>query len=84
MRITNLSSGQDIGYELALKAFLLQAVFLLLQYSEKNADFGANTSSDKLKNVLDYIEAHYAESIQVSELAGLCNFSEYQFSRFLK
>lgn len=69
MRITNLYSRQEFGYELALKAFLLQAIFLLLQYSEKNADFGVNTSSDKLKNVLDYIEVHYAESIQVAELA---------------
>ena len=57
-------SSQEFGYELALKAFLLQAIFLLLQYSEKNADFGVNTSSDKLKNVLDYIEVHYAESIR--------------------
>lgn len=84
MRITNLYSGQEFGYELGLKAFLLQAVFLLLQYSEKNADFGANTSSDKLKNVLDYIDMHYAEGIQVSELAGLCYFSEYHFMRFFK
>lgn len=36
------------------------------------------------KNVLDYIEVHYAESIQVSELAGLCYFSEYHFMRFFK
>lgn len=35
MRITNLYSRQEFGYELALKAFLLQAIFLLLQYSEK-------------------------------------------------
>lgn len=84
MRITNLYSRQEFGYELALKAFLLQAIFLLLQYSEKNADFGVNTSSDKLKNVLDYIEVHYAESIQVAELAGLCYFSEYHFMRFFK
>ena len=84
MRITKLYSGQEFGYELALKAFLLQAIFLLLQYSEKNADFGVNTPSDKLKNVLDYIEVHYAESIQVAELAGLCYFSEYHFMRFFK
>ena len=51
---------------------------------QKNADFGVNTSSDKLKNVLDYIEVHYAESIQVAELAGLCYFSEYHFMRFFK
>ncbi len=70
MRITKLYSGQEFGYELALKAFLLQTIFLLLQYSEKNADFGVNTSSDKLKNVLDYIEVHYAKASRLQSLPG--------------
>lgn len=72
------------GYELALKALLLQTVFLLLQYSEKKASSDNGTPSDKLKLVLDYIELHYAESIAVSDLAGICYFSEYHFMRFFK
>mgnify|MGYP001509047096 CR=1 FL=1 len=68
MRITNLYSSQEFGYELALKAFLLQAIFLLLQYS----------------CLLYTSPSPRDESIQVAELAGLCYFSEYHFMRFFK
>ena len=40
--------------------------------------------SDKIKNVLDYIELHYSETITVSQLAKLCYFSDYHFMRFFK
>lgn len=83
-QITSLYDEALIGYELALKSLLLQAVFLLLQYSEKNSAGDVRTHSDKLKCVLDYIELHYAEPISVSELAKLCYFSDYHFMRFFK
>ena len=83
-QITSLYADKVFGYELALKSFLLQAVFLLLQYSDTNASTVSNASSDKLKMILDYIELHYAETIAVSELAKLCYFSEYHFMRFFK
>ena len=79
-----LYEGAPAGYEIALKALFLQAIFLLLQYSEKNTASDIGTSSDKLKHVLDYIELHYAEPISVSELAKLCYFSDYYFMRFFK
>ncbi|MGM9552996.1 MAG: AraC family transcriptional regulator [Faecousia sp.] len=72
------------GYELALKSLLLQSVFLLLRYSEKNRSADVGRPSEKLKNVLDYIELHFAEAISVSQLAKLCYFSEYHFMRFFK
>lgn len=83
-QISSLYSEVVIGYELALKALFLQAVFLLLQYSERNRSSDTGTPSDKLKQVLDYIELHYAETITVSELAKLCFFSDYHFMRFFK
>lgn len=83
-QITSLYSEQVFGYELALKSFLLQTIFLLLQYSDTNSAVVSNASSDKLKMVLDYIELHYAETISVNELAKLCYFSEYHFMRFFK
>ena len=72
------------GYELAVKSLFLQAVFILLQYSKKKETPDTGTSSDKLKNVLDYLELHFAEAISVSELAKLCYFSDYHFMRFFK
>ncbi|MCI8772238.1 MAG: AraC family transcriptional regulator [Lachnospiraceae bacterium] len=83
-KITSLYNGTEIGYELALKSLLLQAVFLLLQFSKKSTSPDARTSSGKLKLVLDYIELHYPEPISISELAKLCYFSEYHFMRFFK
>ena len=38
----------------------------------------------KLKEVLSYIDAHYMEELTISELAGICFFSEYYFMRFFK
>lgn len=83
-QITSLYNEAVIGYELALKALFLQAVFLLLQYRWENVSPSNRVSSDKLKQVLDYIEDHYAEPISVSELAKLCYFSDYHFMRFFK
>ena len=83
-QITSLYNEAVIGYELALKSLFLQAVFLLLQYRKENASADTRVSSDKLKQVLDYIELHYAEPITVSELAKLCYFSDYHFMRFFK
>ena len=83
-QINSLYSETIPGYELALKSLFLQTVFLLLQYSERNLSADTATSSDKLKQVLDYIELHYAETITVSELAELCYFSDYHFMRFFK
>ena len=69
---------------LALKSLFLQTVFLLLQYSKKVAVPETEKVSDKIKNVLDYIELHYSETITVSQLAKLCYFSDYHFMRFFK
>ena len=83
-QITSLYNEAMIGYELALKAFFLQAIFLLLQYSEKELSPDTKASSEKLKCVLDYIEQYYAEPISISSLANLCYFSDYHFMRFFK
>ena len=82
-KITSLYTEQPFGYEISLKSFLLQALFLLLQYSNPESAT-VSASSDKLKNVLDYIDLHYAEALSISELAELCYFSEYHFMRFFK
>lgn len=83
-QITSLYDKAVTGYELAVKALFLQVVFLLLQYRGENASPESRVSSDKLKQVLDYIALHYAEPISVSELAELCCFSDYHFMRFFK
>ena len=86
-QIASLYHEEVPGYELALKGLFLQVIFLLLQYSTKqvkNVLPEEGTPADKLKNVLDYIEIHYAQTISVEELAKICCFSEYHFMRFFK
>lgn len=85
-QISSLFNDPIEGYELAIKALLLQAIFLLLQYGTQNEKrpLTTTTASDKLKTVLDYIHLHYAEPLTVSVLAGQCYFSEYYFMRFFK
>ena len=83
-QINSLYGAAVPRYELALKSLFLQTIFLLLQYSKRNLSSDTGTSSDKLKQVLDYIEVHYAENITISELAKLCYFSDYHFMRFFK
>lgn len=39
---------------------------------------------EKLKNVIRYIKENYQRQVTVSELAGICHFSEYYFMRFFK
>ena len=83
-QIHTLYHEEAVGYEIALKSLFLQAVFLLLQYRGETTSADTKVSSDKLKQVLDYIELHYAETITVSDLARLCYFSDYHFMRFFK
>lgn len=86
-QIASLYNEEVPGYELALKSLFLQVIFLLLQYSKKQAKNTLpeeGTPADKLKNVLDYIELHYASQIPVETLASVCCFSEYHFMRFFK
>lgn len=83
-QISFLYNEEVPGFEMALKALLLQCVFLLLQYSEKNENHQNRNPSEKIKMLLDYIEHHLAEQISVSDLARLCYFSEYHFMRFFK
>lgn len=83
-RLNDLFTQKSPGYELAMKACLLQAVSQLLPYGQSVSSSDSATISQKLKHVLDYVAAHYTEELSVSQLASLCYFSEYHFMRFFK
>lgn len=74
------------GYELILKAYLLRLIAELLPYCSRNTaeDALLTEHAKKLKHVLSYINEHYMDELTISELAGLCFFSEYYFMRFFK
>ena len=85
-QISSLFANPVEGYELAIKALLLQVIFLLLQNRTPDGKRSVDTAnaSEKLKTVLDYIHLHYAEPLTVAGLAAQCYFSEYYFMRFFK
>ena len=84
--VRSLFANPVEGYELAIKALLLQVIFLLLQNRTPDGKRSVDTAnaSEKLKTVLDYIHLHYAEPLTVAGLAAQCYFSEYYFMRFFK
>ena len=83
-QIMLLYEEAPVGYELALKSLLLQVIFHLLPYSQRDTSANTRASSQKLKAVLDYMELHYALPLSIAELAKLCYFSEYHFMRLFK
>lgn len=74
------------GYELLVKAYLLGFLALLLPYCSRASETRAlrSENAEKIKTALDYMDAHYAEELSISDVAAACYFSQYHFMRFFK
>ena len=85
-RISNTYDNISPGYELLLRALLLQVIVALLPYSNEQVVHSPLETEHtfKLKLVLEYIGEHYAEELTIPQLARICYFSEYHFMRFFK
>lgn len=85
-KISAVFSEKELGYELLLKAALLELIALILPFSGKADSLPSlqNEHIGKLKTVLSYIEEHLSEPVTIEELSGLCFFSQYHFMRFFK
>ena len=77
--------AKAFGYELEVKALLLQEMALLYRLVPFERKSPENRQVvEKLKTVLQYSREHYQQPVTVGELAELCHFSEYYFMRFFK
>lgn len=77
--------GKGEGYELESEALLYQFFYLLYKCVPHKRITSENEEVlEKLKNVIRYIKENYQRQVTVSELAGVCHFSEYYFMRFFK
>lgn len=85
-KIQNCYLQKEQAYELNLKSLLFHFFYLLFQDSAVSCDFTPDNTeiTEKIKIVLLYMQEHYQNHISVSELAGLCHFSDYHFMRFFK
>ncbi|QHT62501.1 AraC family transcriptional regulator [Paenibacillus lycopersici] len=73
------------GYELAVSMLIKQLLLLLIRNDEKRVltdheDF----DRARLRGVLDYVEEHLTDRIQVEEVSKLANMSYYYFVKFFK
>ena len=77
--------AQQTGEELYRKELLFRFFRLAYQYGyvtgNENTAVGRERT-EKLKEVLSYIQAHYTENLTIDELAGLCHFSRAHFMSF--
>lgn len=86
LRIALAWREQTPGYELIIRSKLLEFIAVLLPYCRESAQLSRLNAqhSQKIKTVLEYIAAHYAEDISIADVAAACYFSEYHFMRFFK
>lgn len=85
-KIDELCSSRPDGYQLAVKGYLFQLLFLLLTYKKKRASISKSKtkSLEKLKTIIKYIEEHYSQSITIDEMAALTFYSKSHFMKFFK
>lgn len=78
-----LCEKKEPGFELGVKAAALQLVFLLVcRYPERH--HGISPDMEKLKMLLQQIEARAGEPVSVGEMAQFCGWSSSHFMRWFK
>ncbi len=80
------SQEQSYGFELAIRAALCRIfTWILRHWNQNDLLFSNKTCPSKmgthnLQKTLSYVEEHYAEPIEVADMARLCNLSYSYFS----
>lgn len=85
-RIDHLCEKRPDGYQLAVKGFLFQLVFLLLSHRQKKSTSPAlqTKSLEKIRTILKYVEEHYADHITIDDMAAITFYSKSHFMKFFK
>ena len=71
------------GYELQVKGALLRFLALLLAQG-KTLPPAETADTRRLKTVLQWLSAHYAEPLRVADAAGVCSCSASHFMRWFR
>lgn len=87
--VDNLCNIKPHGYQLAIKGYLFQIIFLLISGTASNKitkpSPGINQKSlDKIKMILTYISEHYQEMLTIEDMANYCLYSKSNFMKFFK
>lgn len=82
-QIESLKRDRGVGYELQIKGLLLCLLSLLVAQSDALPP-RENADTRRLKILLQYVSAHYAEPIPVAAAAAVCRCSPSHFMRWFK
>ncbi|MHA6483274.1 AraC family transcriptional regulator [Paenibacillus sp. strain BS8-2] len=84
-RILEEATNKSTGYELAASILIKQILLILLRNdSRKLLVEQDNFDKVRLKPVLDYVENHLTDRIQVEEVCKIANMSYYYFVKYFK
>lgn len=83
-RADNICKTFPKGYKLALKSCLFEFFYHIFTNSEEAKENKSNKNLDKLKNILEYIEKNYHNTITIDEIADISGFSSSHFMKFFK
>lgn len=79
------ASRKETGYELAVSILIKQILLLLLRGDTRKILVEQdNFDKVRLKPVLDYVENHLTDRIQVEEVCKIANMSYYYFVKYFK
>ena len=80
-----LCDRKETGYQLGVKGYLFQIIFLIISNIDNTIIPNTNSkTSDKIKLALTYISTHYNEPITIEEIANFCLYSKSHFMKFFK
>lgn len=84
-QMLNEATRKETGYELAVSVLIKQILLLLLRHDSRKVLIEQdNFDRIRLKPVLDYIENHLTDRIQVEEVCKIANMSYYYFVKYFK
>lgn len=78
-----LSENRNSGYELGIKAAMLQLIYTLLQLQPEQA-VPESPQTARLKQVLQLVEAAYGQPLRVEQAAAVCGLSASHFMRWFR
>lgn len=82
-RLETVNRDRVLGYELQIKGLLLCLLSALVAQSD-GLPPRENADTRRLKTVLQYVTAHFADNLPVAEVAAVCQCSSSHFMRWFK
>ena len=82
-QLEKVNRDRVLGYELQIKGLLLCLLSILAARSEA-LPTSENADTRRLKTLLQYVNAHFSETISVAEAAAVCQCSSSHFMRWFR